>query len=78
MDRYLSGSNPVARVRVPTIRDSILRWYIMYNSMADSASSPEPAPDKTDPIPDSYAIYVTGSALHVWQYRHSIFEPDGK
>ncbi len=30
----------------------------MDNSMADSASTPEPTPDKTDLIPDSHAIYV--------------------
>lgn len=40
----------------------------------DPATSP---PAGSTPTPDSYALYVEGGAIHVWQYRHSIADPEG-
>jgi len=45
--------------------------------MSSTESPPEPKPDRTDPIPDSYAIHVTAERLVVWQYQHSISAPEG-
>lgn len=46
--------------------------------MADNISPSAPTPERSQPIPDSYAIFVTETALHIWQYRHSISEPEGE
>ena len=45
--------------------------------MATDTSHPEPEPDRTDVIPESYAVYVTEAWVHVWQYRASVSDPDG-
>jgi len=45
--------------------------------MPSTESPSGPTPDRTDPIADSYAIYVTAERLQVWQYQHSISAPDG-
>ena len=45
--------------------------------MATETSHPEPTPDRTDVIPESYAVYVTEEWVHVWQYRVNISEPEG-
>ncbi len=39
---------------------------------------PEPTPNRTDVIPESYAVYVTAEWVHVWQYRITVSEPDGE
>lgn len=46
--------------------------------MVDSTEPPEPTPNRTDPIPESYGIYVSEERIHVWQYRHNVSEPDGE
>jgi hypothetical protein len=38
---------------------------------------PGPTPERTDIIPESYAVYVTAEWVHVWQYRANISEPEG-
>ena len=45
--------------------------------MATEASYPEPTPERTDAIPESYAVYVTTEWINVWQYRVNLSEPEG-
>ena len=35
------------------------------------------APERTNVVPDTYAIYVNGRSVDVWQYRVDLDEPDG-
>lgn len=45
--------------------------------MASTNSPPGPTPDRGSPIADSYAIFVTPESLQIWQYRHSMADPEG-
>lgn len=45
----------------------------------DSATDrPRPNPERSETIPESYAVYVNDRRIHVWQYRVDISEPDGQ
>jgi hypothetical protein len=45
--------------------------------MGIQPNNPEPTPERTDVIPDSYAVYVTDEWVHISEYRVSVSEPDG-
>jgi hypothetical protein len=46
--------------------------------MDGNTTVPEVSPDRTDVMPDSYALYVDDQHVHVWQYRHTLAERDGE
>lgn len=43
----------------------------------DTDTRRAPTPDRTDVIPESYAVRVTEDRIAVWQYRVGIDDPDG-
>jgi len=43
----------------------------------DVDTTPGPTPDRTDVLPESYAVHVTDERIAVWQYRVGIDDPDG-
>ena len=45
--------------------------------MEAQPNHPEPTPERTDVIPESYAVYVTDEWVHISQYRVNVSEPDG-
>lgn len=45
--------------------------------MVSSEAKPH-APDRSEVIPDSYAVYVTDRQIHVWQYLVTVSAPDGE
>ncbi|ELZ33163.1 hypothetical protein C472_14662 [Halorubrum tebenquichense DSM 14210] len=45
--------------------------------MAENVTQPSPAPERSNAIPDSYAIYVNDQGVDVWQYRVDVRDPDG-
>lgn len=45
----------------------------------DSATGrPTPDPNRSETLPESYAIHVTDRRIHVWQYRVDLSNPDGQ
>lgn len=38
---------------------------------------PVPDPPREDAIPGTYAVRVTENAIHVWEYRVTVADPDG-
>lgn len=46
--------------------------------MSTESTAPKVSPNRSDIIPETYAIYVNDQHVHVWQYRVSISEPDGE
>jgi hypothetical protein len=46
--------------------------------MGSEVTTPSPAPDRTDIVAGSYAVYVGRQQIRVWQYRVNVEEPDGK
>jgi hypothetical protein len=46
--------------------------------MGSSTTVPDVSPDRTDVIPESYALYVDDRHVHVWQYRHTLAARDGE
>jgi len=46
--------------------------------MDSNAAQPTRSPDRSEAIPESYAVYVTDRQIQVWQYRVDVSAPDGK
>lgn len=46
--------------------------------MSNEQITPTIAPDRTQVIPETYAVYVDDELIHVWQYRVRMSEPDGE
>jgi hypothetical protein len=46
--------------------------------MSSETSVPNVSPKRSDVISETYAIYVDDTYVHVWQYRVTVSEPDGK
>jgi hypothetical protein len=46
--------------------------------MEASTIQPEVTPERSDAIPDSYAVYVESQHIYVWQYRVNVSSPDGE
>jgi hypothetical protein len=46
--------------------------------MSKDTTVSKPSPDRTDVIPETFAIYVTDQYVQVWQYRIGLSRPNGE
>ncbi|QAU11917.1 hypothetical protein EKH57_03670 [Halorubrum sp. BOL3-1] len=45
--------------------------------MGENSTQSGPVPERSDAVPDSYAIHVDDRGVDVWQYRVDVRDPDG-
>jgi|GEM_PF-1749919 len=42
-----------------------------------SSDAPTAKPPREDAIPETYAVRVTDTDIHVWEYRATVADPEG-